>query len=166
MRSLLTLGLLAAVLSNGAGCDDGETTTADLGAGSDTVTADIATHQDGPGVDAQVADTTADTAAADTATADTATADAMSSDASTSDSQTADGAINQTSCGSLKCNKIAEVCVINEAQLKSYVCKSVPTGCEKKRTCACLGASVCTGVFKLCVDNKADNTVTCSCPNC
>jgi hypothetical protein len=145
---LLTITLFVAA------CDDDPATTPDAAASDTLATLDTNTtsdglNADGPGADAQTTDS---------ATSDTASTDGPAADAA---------APTKTPCGSsLQCDSVTEVCVVNEAQLKTHVCKAVPKGCEQKRTCACLGASVCTGVFKLCNDNPASNTVTCSCPNC
>jgi len=136
-----------------AACDGDPATTPDAAA-SDTLAADLMGTMDGlaadaPGVDAQ---------AGDAQQGDSATADGPVADAATP---------TKTPCGSsLQCNSLTEVCVVNEAWTKSYACQAVPKGCETKRTCACLGATVCTGAFNLCNDNAASNTVTCSCPTC
>ncbi|NMC69733.1 MAG: hypothetical protein GYA57_06645 [Myxococcales bacterium] len=43
-------------------------------------------------------------------------------------------------------------------------CVERPAGCGERATCACLGASVCVGIFDVCSDDSG--VLTCSCPTC
>lgn len=72
-------------------------------------------------------------------------------------------------CGpELRCNPRSEICVGREPVGPAivYGCEPVPAGCRSDRTCACAGASLCTGAFDVCRDVAELDTISCECPRC
>jgi hypothetical protein len=60
-----------------------------------------------------------------------------------------------------------QICVVNKEEAPvGQECKALPRKCASDRTCACVGTSVCVGVYNLCHDYPADNTVVCECTSC
>jgi len=136
-------------------CSDSSSPAID--AGIEIGAVDLATN-DGPRVEASVVDQ---------APTETAPPDGGKPDKLTPIDQLLSGdAAVKTPCGSLSCNRATEVCVQQVAWTTTYVCKPLPSGCSQNRNCACVGSSVCTGIYTLCSDTSLDNTVNCDCPNC
>jgi hypothetical protein len=80
---------------------------------------------------------------------------------------TPDPCDGKTKCGpTLSCDATKEVCVRNESWTTTYKCAPLPQGCDKDRSCACVGKSACDSLYSICGNNAAPNTVSCSCPNC
>lgn len=72
-------------------------------------------------------------------------------------------------CGPrLRCNPRTEICVQREPVGPAIVfdCEPVPAGCRSDRTCACAGASICSGAFDVCHDVPELDTISCECPEC
>ena len=74
-----------------------------------------------------------------------------------------------TPCGpaGLTCRRDTEVCVARSPIGPAIVwsCQPVPSGCEKDRSCACAGASLCAEPFDLCTE-QAENQLGCECAEC
>ena len=73
-----------------------------------------------------------------------------------------------TQCGMIICDPTTEICVESGpiGPTSAFDCVAVPPGCEGNRTCACVGATLCTGTFDSCFDSPAANTVLCECLGC
>ncbi len=71
-----------------------------------------------------------------------------------------DAASRTTPCGSTRCERASEICV-EYAPIgpgSSFECAPVPEGCERDRSCDCVGATLCAGN---CHDEPEENTVLC-----
>jgi hypothetical protein len=73
-----------------------------------------------------------------------------------------------TPCGpELSCDTATQVCVADEPVGPAivYACEPVPAGCERDRSCRCVGASLCQPPFTACQDRGRDS-ITCVCRLC
>jgi hypothetical protein len=79
------------------------------------------------------------------------------------------GCLPATECAQVgHCGQCApgQACVAEATQVGPiYHCVDVPESCDGDTSCACLGESVCVGVFNLCSDAAAGH-LECHCPTC
>jgi hypothetical protein len=78
------------------------------------------------------------------------------------------GCVKATECKTVsdckQCDASTQACVTYVAMIgPQRHCVETPAACQGKPTCACMGASVCVGLYKSCGDG---NGLSCSCPNC
>lgn len=80
----------------------------------------------------------------------------------------ADAGPQTTACGMMQCETASQICVIETpvGPGQSYSCQDVPAACASDRSCACAGATLCSGAFDVCSDGADDNTIVCECPQC